>query len=102
MTLRRDGNGAASRRAEFPDAVTARGAKHLGELARVVEAGGRAVLFYLVQRDDCQRVAIASDIDPGYARAFEEARARGVEVFCYDCRIGPAAIELGRRLPVED
>ncbi len=101
VTLRRDGDKAAKPRAEFPDAVTARGAKHLGELARVVEAGGRAVLFYLVQRGDCRRVTIASDIDPGYARAFDQARARGVEVFCYDCKVGPEAIELGRRLPVD-
>lgn len=101
VTLRRDGERAASPRAEFPDAVTARGAKHLGELARVAQAGGRAVLFYLVQRGDCRRVAIASNIDPGYARAFDDARARGVEVFCYDCRVGPEAIELGGRLPFD-
>jgi sugar fermentation stimulation protein A len=101
VTLRRDGERAVSPRAEFPDAVTARGAKHLGELARVVQSGGRAVLFYLVQRGDCSRVTVASDIDPGYARAFDEARARGVEVFCYDCQVGPEAIELGRPLPVD-
>lgn len=101
VTLRRDGARAASPRAEFPDSVTARGAKHLGELARVAEGGGRAVLFYLVQRGDCRRVTIASDIDPGYARAFDEARARGVEIFCYDCRVGPEAIELSGRLPFD-
>jgi sugar fermentation stimulation protein A len=101
VTLRRDGDRVANPRAEFPDAVTARGAKHLGELARVAQDGGRAVLFYLVQRGDCSRVTVASDIDPGYARAFDDARARGVEVFCYDCQIGPEAIELGRPLPVD-
>lgn len=101
VTLRRDGDRVANPRAEFPDAVTARGAKHLGELARVAQDGGRAVLFYLVQRGDCSRVTVASDIDPGYARAFDDARARGVEVFCYDCQIAPEAIELGRPLPVD-
>jgi sugar fermentation stimulation protein A len=101
VTLRRDGDRVANPRAEFPDAVTARGTKHLGELARVAQDGGRAVLFYLVQRGDCSRVTVASDIDPGYARAFDDARARGVEVFCYDCQIGPEAIELGRPLPVD-
>jgi sugar fermentation stimulation protein A len=101
VTLRRDGDRVANPRAEFPDAVTARGTKHLGELARVAQDGGRAVLFYLVQRGDCSRVTVASDIDPVYARAFDDARARGVEVFCYDCQIGPEAIELGRPLPVD-
>ena len=101
VTLRRDGTEEASPRAEFPDAVTARGAKHLGELAQVAEQGGRAVMFYLVQRGDCSRVTIASDIDPGYARAFDEARGRGVEVFCYDCAVGAEAIELARRLPFD-
>ncbi len=101
MTLRRDGEEAASPRAEFPDAVTARGAKHLGELAQVVADGERAVMFYLVQRGDCSRVAIASDIDPGYARAFDEARQRGVEVFCYDCSVGPDAIVLRKALPLD-
>lgn len=101
VTLRRDGAEVAAPRAEFPDAVTARGAKHLGELAQVAEGGGRAVMFYLVQRSDCTRVAIASDIDPGYARAFDEARERGVEVFCYDCRVGPDAIALRRPLPFD-
>ena len=101
VTLRRDGPNAASPRGEFPDAVTARGAKHLGELAQVAEDGGRAVMFYLVQRGDCARVTIASDIDPGYARAFEDARTRGVEVFCYDCSVGPEAIVLRGPLPFD-
>ena len=101
VTLRRDGEQVSAPRAEFPDAVTARGAKHLGELAQVAETGGRAVMFYLVQRGDCSRVAIASDIDPGYARAFDDARARGVEVFCYDCKVGPKAIDLREALPLD-
>lgn len=101
VTLRRDGAEAAAPRAEFPDAVTARGAKHLGELAQVVADGKRAVMFYLVQRGDCSRLAIASDIDPGYARAFDQARERGVEVFCYDCSVGPEAIALREPLPLD-
>jgi sugar fermentation stimulation protein A len=101
VTLRRDGAQVTSPRAEFPDAVTTRGTKHLGELARVAEGGGRAVMFYLVQRGDCRSVAIASDIDPDYARAFDDARARGVEVFCYDCDVGPEAIELREPRPLD-
>lgn len=84
--------------AEFPDSVTARGAKHMLELADMVEAGHRAVVFYLVQRGDCDRFAIAGDIDPTYAEALDEAINRGVEVLCYACDVAPEAIELDRPL----
>ena len=86
--------------AEFPDCVTERGTKHLRELIKVVEAGQRAVMFYLVQRTDCGRLKMAADLDPGYAEAFEAARRAGVEILCYDTKIGVEGVELGRRLPV--
>ena len=86
--------------AKFPDSVTARGAKHLAELAQVVQEGHRAVLFYLVQRTDFDRVVVASDIDPTYAAAFQTARAAGVEVIAYDTRISPEGVEIGRMIYV--
>lgn len=73
VTLRRDGF------AEFPDAVTARGAKHLRELSDMVRQGHRAVMLYLVQRTDCRTFRLARDIDPGYGAAFDQALAAGVE-----------------------
>ena len=82
--------------AEFPDAVTARGARHLAELARVAAAGHRAVMLYLVQRTDCARFALAGDIDPAYARAF--AAAAGVEVLVFGTRISTDGVTLGSRL----
>jgi sugar fermentation stimulation protein A len=88
------------RLAEFPDSVTARGAKHLRELADMVARGHRAVMLYVVQRGDCEHFAVADDIDPGYARALAEARARGVEAYCYACRITGEAVELDRPLPL--
>jgi sugar fermentation stimulation protein A len=87
--------------AEFPDAVTARGAKHLRELANVVTDGGRAVMFYLVQRVDCDRFTLANDIDPVYANAFREARAAGVEAICYACDITTAGITVAGALPLD-
>ena len=87
-----------TRRAEFPDAVTARGTKHLGELAEVARQGGRAVMFYLVQRGDCRRLAIAADIDPRYGEAYSRAVAAGVEVLCYGCRVTPDEIALSTPL----
>ncbi len=86
--------------AEFPDCVTARGAKHLGELAAMVRAGARAVMVYLVQRADCRHFTLAADLDPGYAAAFAQARAAGVEALCYSCEVTCEGIELARPLPI--
>ena len=87
--------------AEFPDSVTARGAKHLQELGDMVDAGHRAVMFYLVQRTDCTAFALADDIDPTYAAAFKEARARGVEMLCYGCDITLNSITVSKPIPIK-
>jgi len=86
--------------AEFPDTVTKRGARHMGELAAMAQAGDRAAVLFLVMRGDCTAVAPAADIDPAYAAALSVARAAGVEVHCYDCQITPTAVTLGQRLPL--
>lgn len=86
--------------AEFPDSVTARGAKHLRELGAMAEAGHRAVMLYLVQRTDCARVRLAADIDPVYAEAAAEASARGVEMIAHGTRITREGVWLDRPLPV--
>jgi len=88
--------------AEFPDSVTARGAKHLRELADMVAEGHRAVMVYLVQRGDADRFALARDIDPTYGAAFDEAIAAGVEALAYRCEIAPDAVSVTTRLPVLD
>ena len=95
VTLRREGT-----LAEFPDAKTARGAKHLDELAAMAGQGARAAMLYLVQRTDCDRMGLAADIDPAYAAAFKRARAAGVEAVAHACEIAPEGIRLGRSLPV--
>lgn len=86
--------------AEFPDSVTARGAKHLRELANVVAGGGRAVMLYIVQRGDCDRFALAADIDPAYAAAFANARQQGVEAICYACEVARESIVVANPLPI--
>jgi sugar fermentation stimulation protein A len=88
--------------AEFPDCVTARGARHLDELADMVARGHRAVMLYLVQRTDCARFALARDLDPAYAAAFDAAREAGVEAICLETRISTDGVEAGRTLPVEE
>jgi sugar fermentation stimulation protein A len=87
--------------AEFPDAVTARGTKHLGELQGVVAAGGRAVMLFLVQRGDCRAFRPAADIDPVYASALAAATRDGVEAICYTCRLSLDGIAVGGTLPME-
>lgn len=87
--------------AEFPDAVTARGAKHLAELAEMARNGHRAVMFYLVQRQDCDRFTLAGDIDPAYKDAYLDAMAAGVEAICYDCAITTEDISIATALPIE-
>ncbi len=86
--------------AEFPDSVTKRGAKHLEELSDMVAKGHRAVMFYIIQRDDATRFSIAADKDPVYFETFQKARQRGVEVIAYDCALSTTAIKLRNRLAV--
>lgn len=85
--------------AEFPDCVTARGLKHLNDLAREAEAGFRAVLLFVIQRTDCDRFEAAADLDPAYTAGLNAAAKRGVEVLCYGSDISAEAISLGQRLP---
>lgn len=87
---------------EFPDSVTARGAKHLVELGDMVDAGHRAVMIYMVQRDDGDEFRFARDLDPAYASAFDEARQRGVEAYAYSCAISTDEIKVVRRLEIKE
>ncbi|GAA5076525.1 DNA/RNA nuclease SfsA [Roseibacterium beibuensis] len=95
--LRRDGDWA-----EFPDCVTARGTKHLGELSRIAQAGGRAVMLYVIQRTDCARFRLAADLDPAYAAGFDAARDAGVEMLCHATRIDRHGVSLAGPLPIDE
>ncbi len=88
--------------AEFPDSVTARGARHLDELAAMVTQGCRAVMVFLVQIGSADRLALARDIDPNYGRAFDKAQIGGVEAIAYRCVISAAEITVGDAIPVLD
>jgi sugar fermentation stimulation protein A len=85
--------------AEFPDCVTARGAKHLDELTKVVAQGHRAVMLFIVQMQ-AEAFTIASDLDPAYARAFAAARSSGVEAYAYTCKITRKGITVHQRIPI--
>ncbi len=86
--------------AKFPDAVTLRGQKHLGELEHLVSQGHRAVIFFLIQRMDADSFSPASDIDPDYAKKLLQVCNTGVEVIAKDALISLSDIRIGRTLPV--
>jgi sugar fermentation stimulation protein A len=86
--------------AEFPDSVTARGAKHLDELAEMVAQGRRAVMLYLIQIGSADRFTLAADIDPAYARGFARAQAAGVEAIAYRCAISGHGIAVSGPVPI--
>ena len=89
------------RRAAFPDAVTERGRKHLGELTEVVRSGHRAAMVFSIQRADCDAFVPADDIDPAYGQALRRALDAGVEAYALAASIGPRQVRLHRRLPIE-
>jgi sugar fermentation stimulation protein A len=91
---------AVGRAAAFPDAVTERGLKHLGELTRMVEQGHRAVQFFFVSRDDVDHFRPADEVDPAYAKALRKAARAGVEILAYSNRVRPDSIELHRKLEI--
>jgi sugar fermentation stimulation protein A len=80
--------------AEFPDARTERGLRHLRDLVAAHGQGHRAILLFLVQRADCDRLALAADIDPAYAAALGAARAKGLELQCHHCSLATTGIYL--------
>lgn len=84
----------------FPDAVSTRGAKHLREMMRAVEAGSRAVLLFCVQRSDVTEVRPADGIDPEYGRILRAAIAAGVEALAYRAEVSPTGIALREPVPV--
>ena len=88
--------------AEFPDTVTARGARHLEELIEIVRGGQRAVMLYVVQREDCDALRICADLDPVYARNFARAIAAGVEAHAVKCRVTPTEIVPFRPIAMDE
>jgi sugar fermentation stimulation protein len=84
----------------FPDAPTARGARHLGELAKAAESGYAAFVIFLVQMEGCLRFAPHEELDPRFAEALRRAARAGVRVLAYDAVVTADEIALGGPLPV--
>jgi len=88
-------------RAEFPDSVTARGLKHLLEMSQMVRAGHRAVMVFLIQRNDATRLTFAHDIDPNYVEGLKAAREIGVEAIALKCALTPEGIRVEKPVPIK-
>ena len=84
--------------AEFPDAITARGAKHIDELIKASSQGYIIYIAYIVQREDCDKFVIASDIDPEYSKLLSKAVKKKLNVLCYDCKFSLKGIKLNKKI----
>ena len=87
--------------AEFPDAVTSRGAKHINELIKAKAKGYDVYLMFVIQRDDCDRFSIAKDIDPKYADLLSDAIKKKLNILCYDCKFSPKGIKLNKQIKIK-
>ena len=87
--------------AEFPDAITSRGLKHLNELIKAKEKGFQVYMLYLIQRNDCKVFKIAKDIDSEYYKLLVKAVKKKLKILCYDCKISPKGIKLNRKIKLE-
>ena len=88
-------------KAEFPDAITARGLKHINELMNACKKGYKIFILYLVQREDCKSFSIAQDIDADYANALTKAVKNNLNVICYDCKFSSKGIKLNKKIKIK-
>ena len=84
--------------AEFPDAVTSRGAKHIEELIKASKKGYKIYIAFIIQRDDCNQFAIASDIDTEYSELLSKAVKKKLNILCYDCKFSSKGIKLNKKI----
>ena len=85
-----------NRIAEFPDAITTRGLKHIKELLNAKKKGFEVYLLFVIQRNDCNKFELAKDIDPEYCELLIKAVKKNLKVLCYDCKFSTKGIELNR------
>ena len=97
MTLFRDEN-----TAEFPDAITSRGSKHLLTLIDAIKKGYKAYLLFLVQIQNMKYFKIAKDIDEQYYKNYLLAKKAGVNFLAYRCKISSKKIFIDQKLKILD
>ena len=84
--------------AEFPDAITSRGLKHIQELLKAKKKGFEIYLFFVIQRNDCSKFELAKDIDPEYCEFLTKAVKKNLKILCYDCKFSTKGIKLNREI----
>ena len=84
--------------AEFPDAVTERGLKHIAELIKAKNKGFDIYLAFVIQREDCKKFKIAEDIDPKYKKLLTFALKNKLKVICYDCKFLSKGIVINNKV----
>ena len=84
--------------AEFPDAITSRGLKHINELMKASKKGYKIFILYLIQRNDCNLFTIAKDIDTQYAKALSKAVKNNLKILCYDCKFSSKGIKMNNKI----
>ena len=87
--------------AEFPDAVTSRGLKHINELIKASKKKYKVFILYLIQRDDCDSFTLAKDIDAAYAKAVTKAVKNKLNLLCYDCKFSSKGIKLNKKIKIK-
>ena len=87
--------------AEFPDAVTTRGLKHINELLKASKKNYEIFILYLIQREDCKSFSVAKDIDPNYAIALKKAVKNKLKILCYDCKFSSKGIKLNNKIKLK-
>ena len=86
--------------AEFPDAVTSRGTKHLKTLVDAVKKGFKTYVLFLVQIENIKYFKIAKDIDKDYYDNYLIAKKAGVQFIAYKCKIDSKKIKIDKKIKV--
>ena len=88
--------------AEFPDAITSRGSKHLRTLINAIKKGYKSYLIFLIQVQNMENFKVARDIDEEYYKNYLFAKKAGVNFLAYRCKISPKKIFIEKKLKIID
>ena len=91
-----------SKLAEFPDAVTSRGTKHLKKLINSIEKGYKPFVLFLTQIQDINNFRIAKDIDKDYYQNYLIAKKAGVNFLAYRCSLSSKEIKVEKKIKIID